>query len=252
MRKLARAMLRRMGDEEGFPALTSPAPNPSVDRELSPAIPRARLRTDQRPREFVEWFPEELRRFVLELLQGRLSDHVLRVVTDPATAASGGAPRRPGTALEGRHVEMRSVCSETRGGCGGHGAHRGRRVRGARSGVGVAGRAASRWGGAWTSVMCGRMPVKVSDRRANDGPTHPTFVRQPRMPDAPSSVPRQSTLVPYPRTANSGRSFVDPAVRQARLELEIRFRGHPTINFSRGGGRRCRGKLRIRRKFATR
>ena len=111
---------------------------------------------------------------------------------------------------------------------------------------------ASRWGGAWTSVMCGRMPVKVSDRRANDGPTHPTFVRQPRMPDAPSSVPRQFTLVPYPRTANSGRSFVDPAVRQARLELEIRFRGHPTINFSRGGGRRCRGKLRIRRKFATR
>ena len=39
------------------------------------------------------------------------------------------------TALEGHHVEMRSVCSETRGGCGGHGAHRGRRVRGARSGV---------------------------------------------------------------------------------------------------------------------
>ena len=48
----------------------------------------------------------------------------------------------------------------------------------------------------------------MSDRRANDGPTHPTFVWIPRMPDAPSSVPRQSTLVPYLRTASSGRSLV--------------------------------------------
>ena len=93
------------------------------------------------------------------------------------------------------------------------------------------------------------MPVKVSDRRYERRPDASNVREVPRMPDAPSSVPRQSTLVPYLRTANAGRSFVDPAVRQAWLELEIRFRGHPTINFSRGGGRRCRGKLRIRRKF---
>ena len=65
----------------------------------------------------------------------------IRALGVAGAGADGGGRGELFTALEGHHVEMRSVCSETRGGCGGHGAHRGRRVRGARSGVGVAGRA---------------------------------------------------------------------------------------------------------------
>ena len=94
--------------------------------------------------------------------------------------------------------------------------------------------------------------MKVSDRRANDGPTHPTFVRYHECQTLP---PAYHANLPWCRTSappTRGGALSIPLFGKRGWSLRSGFVDTQPSTFLEGGGRRCRGKLRIRRKFVTR